>query len=170
MAWPSALRPIDRGGDWNGDGKVTSPREPGRGRAEHPARDGTGHFASTQEIGVATTALRGGGDWNGDGRQDLATANFDTSAISILLTRAARDRRAGGQPRLRGRHRPAAVVLVDVDADGKPDSRRRTPAATRSPSCATRRRQLLEPRPRQDADTPVALAAGDFNGDGTPDS
>jgi len=165
-----ALRAIDRGGAGMATQVDLATANQDADALSILLGDGTGHFASTQEIGVGDHPLFvAAGDWNGDGRQDLATANFDTSAISILLNAAARDR-----TRWWAATPSRSAPTAGGRAGGRRCGRQAGPrvggtGGNTVTSCATRATQLLEPRPRQDAGHAGRPPAGDFNGDGTPD-
>src|SRR5436309_6888427 len=59
------------------------------------------------------------GDFNGDGIKDLATANYGSSDVSILLGRG--DGTYSPDARFRTVDLPGTILLADFNGDGKPD-------------------------------------------------
>ena len=118
------------------------------------------------------------GDFNGDGRPDLAVANDGDKTVSVLLNTtppgsttasfAAQQTFAVGTS-------PIWVAAADLNGDGRPDLAvanhndksvsvlvNATAAGAATPSFAAQQTFAV-------GTSPVALAAGDFNGDGRPD-
>ena len=59
------------------------------------------------------------GDLNGDGKPDLATANFETNTVSVLLGNG--DGTFGARTDFGAGPDPAAIAIADVNRDGKLD-------------------------------------------------
>ncbi len=60
-------------------------------------------------------------DFNGDGNPDLATANYTSNTVTVLLGNGFGGFvEAGGSPFATGLN-PAAIVIADFNGDGKPD-------------------------------------------------
>ena len=76
-------------GDFNGDGKQDAAVVSGSANTVSILLgNGAGSFGAPTSFGTGTNtnpASVAVGDFNGDGKQDLATANFDSSNVSILL-------------------------------------------------------------------------------------
>ncbi|MEG4108445.1 DUF4347 domain-containing protein, partial [Microcoleus sp. S13_C5] len=118
------------------------------------------------------------GDINGDGKPDLATANFNSNNVSILLNRTttgATTPTFATQVTFATNTGPNSVSIGDIDGDGKPDlavanynsnnasillNRTTTGAAT--PTFAPQVTFATGNRP-------VFVSIGNINGDGKPD-
>src|SRR5207244_11814783 len=59
------------------------------------------------------------GDLNGDGKPDLATANFETNTVSVLLGNG--DGTFGARTDFVAGPDPAAIAIADVTRDGQLD-------------------------------------------------
>lgn len=113
------------------------------------------------------------GDFNGDGKADLATANFASTNVSVLLGDGLGG--FGGAANFTVGNSPKAVTVGDFDGDGKPDLavanygsstvsvllNRTTPGAPAVSFAAAINVNV--------GDRPVSLAVGDFDGDGKTD-
>ena len=127
---------------------------------------------------VATGTLPSGivtADFNGDGKQDFAVANFGDNTVSTFIqnssgTFARTDYTVGSEP--------AAVAVADFNADGHPDlvvvnnNCSNNTCGPGSVSILINRGDgtFLNPVSYPTGTTdPVAVAVGDFNGDGKSD-
>lgn len=167
---PGALVIADFDGDGVADLVAAHPND---GTVTLFRGDGAGGFApaSTVATGPLPRALAVA-DFDGDGRPDLAVANFGGPSVSVLLGRG-----DGFAPAvewaLESPLNPTAVVAGDFDGDGRADL-----ALTLAYgfSNATPGRVVVlrgdglggfaAPVSHAVGGSPVALAAGDFNGDG----
>ena len=118
------------------------------------------------------------GDLNGDGQPDLAVANQGDGTVSVLLditTPGSSVASFTAQQVFAVGGSPVAVVLGDVNGDGKRDILvansvsntvsvlvNTTAPGSSIPSFASQQTVAT-------GSTPVSLALGDFNGDGQPD-
>jgi hypothetical protein len=176
--------------DFNGDGRPdlavlnfgATPTSPGAVSVllnTTPAGSASLSFAPAQSFAVGA-APRGlsMGDFNGDGRPDLVVSNNNDGTVSVLLntmpagastpTFAAQQTFATGSI-------PQRVAVGDFNGDGRPDLAvglgntavavmlNTTPAGATAASFAAAKTFSTM------TDFPVAVAAGDFNGDGRPD-
>ena len=130
--------------------------------------NGAGGFALPATFPVASTPVSiAVGDFNGDGRQDLVTANQNSSNVSILLGSGAGS--FGVATNFPLGTIPRAVVVGDFNGDGRQDLA----------VCAFNNNVLILlgdgagsfglPAPFPVGDNPFAVAVGDFNGDGKQD-
>ena len=172
-------------GDFNGDGRQdlatananASSLSVLLGNGTGSTGDGTFTAAASPATGSFPVAVVVG-DFNGDGRQDLATADFSASSVSVLLGNgtgstgdgtftAAASPATGGNPR--------SVVVGDFNGDGRQD----LATATLSTSSVS---VLLGNGTGSIGDgtftaaasprtgfNPFSVAVGDFNGDGRQD-
>jgi hypothetical protein len=114
------------------------------------------------------------GDFNGDGKLDVAVANQTSNNVSILLGDGqGRLSPAPGSPFVVGGIRPTALAVGDFNGDGKLDVAVANPAGGNVSVLLGDGRGGLHAAagsPFSDGGLhPVALAAGDFNGDGKLD-
>ncbi len=120
-------------------------------------------------------------DFNGDGRPDLAVANFSgggPGTVSILLNTTAAGATAPSfapQATFTVGAGPTFLAVGDFNGDGRPDLAvananggtvsvllNSTPAGASAPSFSAQQTFTVGPGP-------IAVAVGDFNGDGKPD-
>lgn len=173
-------------GDFNRDGRLDlATANVGDGSLSILLADGVSagvlHFSTlalpVDGVGPAAIAA---GDFNGDGKLDLATANYLGSTVSILLNETRRgmvDARfdTASQPSVAVGSGPYALVVGDFNGDGRPDLAtansydnsvsvliNTTPGGEHVP------RFVLATSPAV-GQGPIAIAAGDFNGDGKLD-
>ena len=172
-------------GDLNGDGKpdfVVS--NAGSNTVQvllntMPSRTSTPSLATQQTFSTGTNpdsvAVR---DVNGDGLPDLIVANKSSNTVSVLLNTTfagASVPSFASQVTFATGTGPAAVVLGDVNGDGRPDLivansgsntvsvlLNTTPAGAGVPSFATQVTFVT-------GTSPVSMVLGDVNGDGKPD-
>jgi FG-GAP-like repeat len=155
----------------NGDGTLQTPQPFPVGAVPYvmmvePA-EGEIYIQSTSALTAAPIALVAG-DFNGDGRLDLATANFASHDVSVLLGLG--DGTFRQETRFPAGMNPTAIVTGDFNGDGRLDL---AVANARSNDVSI----LLGngdgtfacPESFAAGDLPQALVAGDFNGDGIPD-
>ncbi len=161
--------------DLNGDGRpdlVTANEDPGVNTVSVLLGNGDGTFGPKADFGTGSRPYAVAiGDLNGDGRPDLVTANSGFSlghTVSVLLGNG--DGTFGPNTEFETGSYPIAVVIGDLDGDGRPD----LAVVNREPNTVS---VLLGNgdgtfRTKRDfgvGTIPYALAIGDFNGDGQPD-
>jgi hypothetical protein len=161
-------------GDFNGDGRPDLVvANSGNNTVRLLLGDGLGGFAGGGAFAVGSfpesVAV---GDVNADGKLDIVSANSGSNTVTVLLGNGSGGfTPAEGSPFAVGAN-PQSVAVMDMNGDGAPDiaianlgdntitilmgngSGGFTPAAG---------------NPFAAGATPVAFAAGDFNGDGRPD-
>ncbi|MCY7349814.1 MAG: FG-GAP-like repeat-containing protein [Cytophagaceae bacterium] len=106
------------------------------------------------------------GDFNGDGKDDLATADYYSNGISVLLNNG------NGSFALSGyrANRPIAVRVGDFNGDGKPDLVTDDVGDDSVSVLLNNGDGTFAPRLKSAAgDGPGAIEVGDFNGDTKPD-
>jgi hypothetical protein len=108
------------------------------------------------------------GDLNGDGKRDLATTNYDTYTVSVLLNR--------GDGSFRAKHdfrvdfSPASVAIGDLSGDGKPDlATANEDTDTVSVLLNRGNGSFAAKRDYGTGHGRVSVAIGDLNGDRKPD-
>src|SRR5947209_5364783 len=124
-------------------------------------------------VPVGTQPLSVGmGDFNGDGRRDLAVANWGSNTVTILLgNTSGAFTQASGSPITVGTA-PQSVAVGDFNGDGRPDlAVANGGTSTVSILLGNGNGTFTQAAGSTIAvgTTPRWLAAGDFNGDGTPD-
>ena len=139
------------------------------GLALVPAALGAVSFAPPANFGVGSAPQSVAvGDFNGDGKPDLATANQNSSDVSVLLANGSGG--FGVAASFAVGLSPVSVSVSDFNGDGKPD----LVAANRDASSVS---VLLGDGSGAFAAAtslavgagPVSVAVSDFNGDGNPD-
>ena len=84
--------------------------------------DGTGRFVAGGRISAGSVPLAStSADLNGDGRPDLAVADYETSAVAILLGDGHGGFTRHPAPASLSRSAPDAVVSSDFNEDGRAD-------------------------------------------------
>jgi hypothetical protein len=143
-----------------------------------PAGASTLTFAAPQTFAAGDPVSIAAADLNGDGRPDLAVADGVGDTVSVLLNKttvgAANVSFSAAQTFTTGTA-PLAVTAADLNGDGRPDLAvtnvnnntisvlvNATPAGAASAA-------LAAPQTFAVGNFPIAVAAGDFNGDGRPD-
>ena len=122
--------------------------------------------AYTVDSGPYSVAV---GDFNGDGKPDLATANYDSGTVSVLLGNG--DGTFQAQTSLyRATAAPYSVAVGDFNGDGKPDLAAtnyygNTVSVLLGNGDGTFQTQTAYAV----GSYPQSVAVGDFNGDGKPD-
>ena len=107
------------------------------------------------------------GEFNGDGEQDLVTANFGASSVSVLL--------GNGDGTLRAKldcvtsQYPRDTAVADYDGDGKQDLAVGTASSMVSVLLGNGDGTFRAKVDYAAAQDPMALVVGDFNGDGNND-
>ena len=135
--------------------------------------DGSGDFAaataSPKGVGDGPESVAVG-DFNRDGKQDLATANFNSNDVTILLGDGAGDFTASVTSPEGVGSRPNSVAVGDFNRDGKQD------LATANITSNNVSILLGDGTGNFTAasllavgNAPSSVAIGDFNGDGKPD-
>ncbi len=108
------------------------------------------------------------GDFNGDGKQDLATANFDSNTVSVLLGDGAGGFSAATNFGVGSG--PFSVAVGDFNGDGKPDF---VTANFSSNNLSVRLGNgaggFSSATTFSVGSNPPSVAVGDFNGDGKQD-
>ena len=114
------------------------------------------------------------GDFNGDGRLDLAVANFSSQNVTLLLGTGDGNFKNGQPISLDGA--PSALVAADFNDDGNLDlavtlkfDANLAPASVVEILLGTGHGTFAAPETFAAGLLPVALVAGDFNGDNIPD-
>ncbi len=163
-------------GDFNGDGKPDlAIANPGSRQRDDPARrrdrrlHRRRHQPRTRRRRSPSVAV---GDFNGDGKPDLATANFSSDNVTILLgdgsgnfTAAATSPEAAGDG-------PQSVAVGDFNGDGKPDlaiANGGSDNVTILLGDGTGNFTAAATSPETAGDGARSVAVGDFNSDGKPD-
>jgi hypothetical protein len=135
----------------------------------------TASFANKVDVPVGNTpSAIAAGDFNSDGKVDLAIVNRGANSVSVVLSTTsagAATASFAAKLDLSTAQLPQAVVVTDVDLDGRPDIVIGTGAAVTvfldrtAPNAAT----ATFASPVDVAIGGTALAVGDFDGDGRPD-
>ncbi|MDB5267643.1 MAG: hypothetical protein JWP58_683 [Hymenobacter sp.] len=111
-------------------------------------------------------------DVNGDGRLDILAGNSNNSTVSVLLQQAAGGFAPVAVYSTGSGTRPAAVVVADVNGDGRPDIVTANYASSNVSILPGQAGGTFAPASAYDAGTnsqPNGLAVADVNGDGRPD-
>jgi FG-GAP-like repeat len=78
------------------------------------------HFSDTIALDLPEDPFRlVGSDLNGDGNDDLASVNWNSSSVSVLLSRG--DGNFVKRVDYRAPRHPAGVAVGDINGDGRPD-------------------------------------------------
>ena len=174
---PESIGLADLDGDGNLDlvlGVVTRAHEPGAGAVSVLRGHADGTFDTNTDYVTGTNGAVVFGDFDGDGHLDVAQSRGGGTAMILhgngdaTLTHAA----VYSTGRL-----PSALVLVDLDGDGRPDMVEADasclstpcPTSTLSVFLSGKDGAFAAPVTVATTDAPVALVAGDFDGDGHPD-
>jgi hypothetical protein len=146
------------------------------------AGDATPTFAAPQTFAVGPVPYAVAvGDFNGDGRPDLAVANNNSGGAGTVSVLRNATPAGAGTPAFAGQQTfavgglPSSVTVGDFNGDGRPDLAtanasantvsvllNQTPAGAPTPTFAAQKTFVT-------GSNPVAVVAGDFNGDGRPD-
>ena len=164
-------------GDFNGDGmQDLAVANASSGTVSIRLGDGLGGFSGATDVSVGSgpnsVAI---GDFNGDGKQDLAVANGDSNTVSIRLGNG-----SGGftspatpeVPEVAVGSAPVAVAIGDFNGDGRQDlAVANVSSGTVSIRLGNGSGGFTSPATPEVAvgSGPVAVAIGDFNGDGIQD-
>ncbi|PYT68404.1 MAG: hypothetical protein DMG39_21320 [Acidobacteria bacterium] len=142
--------------------------------------NGDGTFQAQKDYAAGPTGVKDAsdialGDFNGDGKLDLAVTNPSTDQVSILLGQGDGTFQAptGYSTGASGSH-PIAVSAADFNGDGKLDLavttlNTRNIAILIGNGDGTFQNQVSYPTTTGVSIGPVAVATGDFNGDGKLD-
>ena len=110
-----------------------------------------------------------GSDLNGDGNADLTSVNWDSSIVSVLLSRG--DGNFGKRVDYRAPQHPAGLAVADVNGDGRPDLM--TASHDRVGTVAVWLNggsgRFVRAGTYEAGGFAWAVAAADVNGDGVPD-
>ncbi|MGO4884880.1 MAG: FG-GAP repeat domain-containing protein [Bryobacteraceae bacterium] len=165
-------------GDFNNDGKpdlAVALNDSGEVAVLLGNGDGTFQPPVTFAVGSSPDAVAVG-DFNLDGEPDLAVANASSNTVSILLGKG--DGTFQPQVSYPVETGPRFVVVADFNGDGKPDLAVANGGTTGTRPVFGHTISILlgkgdgtfQPQTNYDvAEQPVALAVGDFNGDGKAD-
>jgi hypothetical protein len=132
---------------------------------------GGGGLEAHPPIAVGRTPLKMvAGDWNGDGHVDLATADYDSASVSVLIG----DGRGGFTVTAYAAGvRPLAMVAADLDGDHRVDLVVANAILSDERNLVWLRNAggggFAEAIELDGGWTPFELAAGDLDGDGRPD-
>lgn len=163
-------------GDYNGDGKLDlAVSSFTNDNVTIRLGDGLGGFATAAGSPIAVGGTPVGieaGDFNGDGKLDLVVANFAVSSISLLIGNGTGGfTTAAGSPITVG-STPRWITIFDYNGDGKLDL---AVANTAGNSVSVLQGNgtggftAASGSPITGNSTPMAVATGDFNGDGRVD-
>jgi hypothetical protein len=154
-------------------GAQTSMQKKSRNGAFSTYVFGTASFAVSDRGFIAA-----GADFNGDGRADLVALNSQNNSVSILLGQKDGTLSDSGASYAVG-IRPQGVAIADFNGDGKPDlallnlvcppNTNSCPAGSVSILLGKGDGTFQAHLDFATGPAPVAIAAGDFNGDGRPD-
>jgi hypothetical protein len=126
--------PVDREvGDWNADGRpdfATTLTSSGGPHVAVHLQEAPGRFPSTPDLELGTSALNDRPQWiaaadlNGDGKQDLASANAESNALTLFVQGVPGAFDATPSIVLADARfdEPFALVLADIDGDGRIDA------------------------------------------------
>lgn len=120
------------------------------------------------------------GDFDGDGRADLAVANVSSDSLSVLLNTAAPGTGTpafASQPVLATGNGPVAVIVADINGDGRPDAvatnwgqyTGNTLSIFLNTTAVVGAPTFLTQQTFSTGASPYDIAAGDFNSDGRVD-
>ncbi len=163
-------------GDFNADGiqdlAVTSPSSNnvtillGSGSGGFSAATGSPFPAGAGPVSLAV------GDFNGDGIPDLATADYSSNSVTVLLGNGSGGFSAAlGSPFPVGTN-PESVAVGDFNGDGIPDLATANYASNNVTLLLGNGLGGFSAAPESPffvGSTPASMAVGDFNGDGLPD-
>lgn len=139
--------------------------------------DGTGGFTSPLhgevELGFSNNPRALAiGDFNGDGKQDFAAANFNSNSVSIGMGNGSGGFTPPAVPLVAVGDAPQTIAIGDFNNDGKQDFvTAGSVSSTFSLRLGNGTGGFTSPTPAEVSvgSTPLAVAVGDFNGDGRQD-
>jgi hypothetical protein len=163
-------------GDFNGDGNHDfAAANLGSANVSIRLGNGSGGFTSpvTPEVTVGTNPFSVAiGDFNGDGTQDFATANGGSANISIRIGNGSGGFTSPATPEVTVGTSPNSVAVADFNGDGRQDLATANAAinnvSIRLGNGAAGFTSAATPEVTVGA-APLAIAIGDFNGDGRQD-
>lgn len=161
-------------GDFNGDGKidlaVTNYNSASisvlLGMGDGSFKPAVNYAVGDSPLSIVTS------DFNGDRNADLAVANYFSNTISILLGNGDGTFRSTANLEMGGQN-PRSIVAGDFNGDGKVDlavaNYGINGAQVLSIMLGEGNGQFKPSVNYYGGHSPISVAAGDFNGDGTPD-
>jgi hypothetical protein len=160
--------------DFNGDGNVDIALSlPDTSQVQVLLGNGDGSFTAMTPISAGPVYAVAAADLNGDGKPDLIESFCSTSSLSILLGNGDGTFTQGSTPTLLTC--PTSVAMGDFNGDGIPDLAATFPMGTGVQGAG----EILlgngdgtftqVPGYFRTGDSPISIAAGDFNGDGILD-
>jgi hypothetical protein len=133
-----------------------------------PVPQGLNAFSNPSAFAAGTSAMfTAVGDFNGDGKADLATANYTSGNVSVLLGNGSGG--FSGQTTYATGAQSRSIAIKDFTGDGKLDLAVLNQGGSVSILAGDGNGSFSAQTSFAAGSIPRAMAAGDFNGDGKPD-